>query len=69
MSEHGIPLQERIKIRGGHMKGLNFATIDDNIYEEEEKIQFAQGVAREFKPGMNEDRQNVTRQRDPFYDD
>lgn len=51
------------------MKGLNFATIDDNIYEEEEKIQFAQGVAREFKPGMNEDRQNVTRQRDPFYDD
>ena len=51
------------------MKGIIYPMIDDNIYEEEDKIMFREGVSREFKPGLTEDRQNVTRQRDPFYDD
>lgn len=43
--------------------------IDDNVYEEEQKIAYKEGLSRDYRPGLTEDWQNVTRQRDPFYDD
>lgn len=43
--------------------------IDDKLYEEHEKITFKPGVSPHWRPSETEDRQNVTRQRDPAYDE
>ncbi len=64
LSDYGITLPDK---KAGKLKGFIYPMIDDKVYEEKEKLVFKAGVSPHFKP--SEDRQNVTRGRDPAYDE